>query len=107
MNATPTTGVPAELLRLPRRPPCVSYRNPAQSSATARAVAFAAKLLFVLLAWLAATAAGLYVVATTTIGPVVLSLSATHGVHVGDLLAFGLFYAAATMVTVIVLAPRR
>jgi hypothetical protein len=45
--------------------------------------------------WVAATVFGVVVATTTEIGPVVLALSYHHGVHLGDLLAFGLAYAAA------------
>jgi hypothetical protein len=40
------------------------------------------------LAWTLATLVGLLVAAETKIGPVLLTLSPTHGVHLGDVLAF-------------------
>jgi len=44
-------------------------------------------------AWLLATALGLFVATTTKIGPVLLSLSSNHGVHLGDVMAFAVAYA--------------
>jgi hypothetical protein len=53
----------------------------------------------VIAVWVAATLLGLGVAATTRIGPVVLRISAGHGVHLGDLLAFAVVYAAALVLT--------
>jgi hypothetical protein len=60
----------------------------------------------VVLVWVAATLFGLGVAATTKIGPIVLTVSARHGVHLGDLLAFAVSYSAALMITVRMLRPR-
>jgi hypothetical protein len=49
--------------------------------------------------WLVATFIGLSVAATTAIGPVVLRLSKTHGVHAGDLAGFGVCYLTALVIT--------
>jgi hypothetical protein len=49
--------------------------------------------------WGVATLLGLGVAATTWIGPVVLVLTRNHGVHLGDLVAFGVAYAAALVIT--------
>jgi len=49
--------------------------------------------------WVGATLFGLAVAATTRIGPIVMSLSYNHGVHLGDVLAFAGAYAVATVVT--------
>ena len=53
----------------------------------------------VVLAWVGATLFGLAVAAETRIGPTVLDLSGTHGIHLGDLLAFGGAYAVAALIT--------
>jgi hypothetical protein len=58
--------------------------------------------LFCAGAWLVANAAGLYVAAETSWGPVVVVLSERHGVHVGDILAVLVGVAIATTVTVAV-----
>lgn len=55
-------------------------------------------------AWLAANVAGLYVAAATKWGPVVVTLSARHGVHLGDILAVLLGVAVAMIVTGVVWA---
>ncbi len=49
--------------------------------------------------WGLATAAGLWTAATTAVGPVVLRLTQSHGVHVGDVVAFAVLYGAAALVT--------
>lgn len=51
-----------------------------------------------------ATAAGLFIAATTEVGPVLLRITENHGVHLFDVAAFAAFYAAAL---VGVLAVRR
>lgn len=53
----------------------------------------------VVAAWVLATLLGLGVAATTRIGPTVLTLSTNHGVHLGDVVAFAVAYAAALMIT--------
>jgi hypothetical protein len=57
----------------------------------------------VTLVWVAATLVGLVVAATTKIGPVLLTISARHGIHLGDLLAFAVSYATALVITAVVL----
>ena len=57
----------------------------------------------VILVWVAATLAGLAVAATSRIGSILFAVSADHGVHVGDLLAFAVFYVAAIVLTVVLL----
>jgi hypothetical protein len=49
--------------------------------------------------WGVATLLGLGVAATTFIGPVVLVLTSRHGVHLGDLVAFGVAYLAAAVIS--------
>ncbi len=60
------------------------------------------RLALVGIAWAAATLFGLAVAAVTSVGPVVASLSEKHGVHLGDLVAFGGAYLMALVVTVAV-----
>jgi hypothetical protein len=43
--------------------------------------------------------AGLWVAAATSIGPVIISITRAHGVHLGDVVGFGLFYGLALIVT--------
>lgn len=50
--------------------------------------------------WVAAAASSLLVALGTHIGPVVLTLSASHGVHVGDLVAVMVTGGVATITTV-------
>lgn len=57
-------------------------------------------------AWIAATLVGLVAAATTRIGPTVITISATHGAHLGDLLAFAVSYIAALVITVALLRGR-
>ena len=59
------------------------------------------RLLVVGLAWIGATLFGLAVAATTTIGPVVLNVTRSHGVHMGDLVAFSVAYVVALLVTLV------
>jgi hypothetical protein len=56
--------------------------------------------------WGIATVLGLGIAATAKIGPILLTVSARHGVHLGDLLAFGVFYAAALVITLWMLPAR-
>jgi hypothetical protein len=70
-------------------PPQLDRRD-VHLSRTARRTALA-------LAWLLATAVGLLVAATTKIGPVLLSVSDTHGVHLGDVAAFAACYGAVVL----------
>jgi hypothetical protein len=60
----------------------------------------------VVIAWIAATLLGLTVSATTRMGPIVFTVSAHHGVHFGDLLAFAVAYAAALVITLGLLLGR-
>ena len=53
-----------------------------------------------------ATLVGLVAAATTRIGPTVITISATHGAHLGDLLAFAVSYIAALVITVALLRGR-
>lgn len=57
------------------------------------------RVLLVGAIWVGATLFGLAVAATTTIGPILLSLSYNHGVHLGDLVAFAGAYAVAAVIT--------
>ncbi len=49
--------------------------------------------------WVTATLLGLAVAATTRIGPILLTVSHSHGVHLGDVLAFAAAYGAAILIT--------
>ena len=76
------------------RPPCVTtLRTPTTG-----------RFALVGTAWAGATLFGLAVAAETTIGPVLVSLSRNHGVHLGDVVAFGVAYLVALVVTVVALA---
>ncbi len=59
--------------------------------------------------WLLVNAAALLVAAQTKFGPVILTLSSRHGVHLGDALAvvFGLVIASTVTVVLWVTAPER
>ena len=63
-------------------------------------------LIVVALAWATAVAVSLSVAARTKVGPVVVQLSPTHGVHVGDVAAVAVGAAFATAVT-LALRPLR
>jgi hypothetical protein len=56
--------------------------------------------------WLGAAVAVLFVVATTTVGPVVLRLSDRHGVHAGDVVGAVVIVAGAALVTACLLWPQ-
>jgi hypothetical protein len=60
----------------------------------------------VVVAWIAATLLGLAVAATTRMGPILVTITADHGVHLGDLLAFAVAYAAALVITLSLLLGR-
>ena len=60
----------------------------------------------VIMVWVAATLVGLVVGATTRLGPVLFTVSAAHGVHLGDLLTLALAYAAALLITLVLLPSR-
>ena len=49
--------------------------------------------------WGLATAVGLLVAVTTKIGPILLQVTPSHGVHLGDVAAFVLSYVVALIVT--------
>jgi hypothetical protein len=49
--------------------------------------------------WVLATAVGLLVAVTTKIGPILLRVTPSHGVHLGDVAAFVLSYVVALIVT--------
>jgi hypothetical protein len=70
--------------------------EPNQQTARGRAMARRAALITI---WSAATLLGLAVAATTRIGPVLFSVSGSHGVHLGDVVAFAMAYGAAIVVT--------
>ena len=57
------------------------------------------------LVWVVALGDSLWIAAETAVGPVVIRLSESHGVHAGDLAAIGLASLSALVVTIIVLAP--
>jgi hypothetical protein len=58
------------------------------------------RLVAVVAVWALATSLGLGVAATTRIGPIVLTISVNHGVHLGDILACAVAYTAAFAITV-------
>jgi hypothetical protein len=49
--------------------------------------------------WVAATVFALAIARWTAVGPIVLTLSRGHGVHVGDLVALAAAYAEAALLT--------
>ncbi len=53
----------------------------------------------ILVVWGTATMFGLAFAELTRVGPVLLTLSRGHGIHLGDLVAFAAAYTAATFVT--------
>ena len=53
----------------------------------------------ILVVWGTATMFGLAFAELTRVGPVLVTLSRGHGIHVGDLVAFVAAYTAATFVT--------
>jgi nitrate/nitrite transporter NarK len=53
----------------------------------------------IIVVWGAATAFGLAFAAWTAVGPILLTLTHRHGVHVGDLVAFVAAYSAAAALT--------
>jgi hypothetical protein len=57
------------------------------------------RLLAILAIWGAATAFGLAFAVGTAVGPVLLTLSRRHGVHVGDLVALVAAYTVAAVLT--------
>jgi hypothetical protein len=57
------------------------------------------RLALVAALWTAATVFGLAIARWTAVGPVVLTLSRAHGVHVGDLVALAAAYAEAALLT--------
>jgi nitrate/nitrite transporter NarK len=57
------------------------------------------RAVLVLVVWGAATAFGLAFAAWTAVGPVLLTLTHRHGVHVGDLVAFVAAYSVAAALT--------
>jgi hypothetical protein len=56
--------------------------------------------------WGAATLLGLWVAAATRIGPVLFTVAGSHGVHLGDVVAFVVVYGAALVFTRRVLVRR-
>jgi len=77
-----------------------------RSSPTFLARRLWARLVVVLAIWTAATALVLAFAAESSVGPVVLTLSRRHGVHLGDLVALAVAYAAALLITVVVVRQR-
>ena len=69
------------------------------------AVSTARRTMLILVLWGAATAFGLVFAAWTAVGPILLTLSPRHGVHVGDLVAFAAVYTVAAVLTRRLLAP--
>jgi hypothetical protein len=63
--------------------------------------------VLILAAWGAATAFGLAFAEYTKVGPVLLTLSRSHGVHVGDLVALLASYTVAAALTRRLLRFRR
>ena len=59
----------------------------------------------ILVLWGAATAFGLAFAELTRVGPVLLTFSRGHGVHVGDLVAFAAAYSVAAVLTRRLLRP--
>ena len=57
--------------------------------------------------WVVATVLGLVAAATTRIGPVLFTVSGSHGVHLGDVIAFAVAYGAALVFSGCVLATAR
>ena len=57
------------------------------------------RLALVAALWATATVFALVIAWWTAVGPVVLTLSRAHGVHVGDLVALAAAYAEAAMLT--------
>ena len=64
------------------------------------------RVTLAVLAWVGATMFGLAVATATRIGPILLHLSYNHGIHLGDVLAFGAAYAVAALVTLAVIDHR-
>jgi hypothetical protein len=56
--------------------------------------------------WIAATAICVVFSVATKMGPVVISVTRRHGIHLGDLIAFGLCYAVAIFVTYTIVRSR-
>ena len=53
----------------------------------------------VIVVWVAATVFGLAFAELTRVGPVLLTISRGHGIHVGDLVVFAAAYSAAAVLT--------
>jgi hypothetical protein len=67
------------------------------------------RALLILATWGLATAAALFLAWQTKVGPVVARVSAGHGIHLGDVLAFAIAWSWAAIISVILLSasPRR
>lgn len=63
------------------------------------------RAVLIVVTWAAATLFGLAFAELTKVGPVLVALTAGHGIHVGDLVAFGAAYSAAALLTRQVLGP--
>ncbi len=57
------------------------------------------RAVLIVVTWAAATMFGLAFAELTKVGPVLLTLSYGHGIHVGDLVAFAAAYSAAAFLT--------
>ena len=57
------------------------------------------RVLSLVVIWGTATAFGLAFALATKVGPVLLTFSRSHGIHVGDLVAFAAAYSAAAVLT--------
>ena len=79
-------------------------RHPGELAFTVRGddnggVSFSRRLVAVVLVWGVATAFGLAIARWTSVGPIVMTLSRGHGVHVGDLVALMAAYTQAALLT--------
>jgi membrane protein DedA with SNARE-associated domain len=61
----------------------------------------------IVLVWGVATLLGLLVAATTRIGPILVTVARTHGVHLGDAVAFLVCYLAAAALTLRIVRSTR
>jgi hypothetical protein len=65
------------------------------------------RVVATVIVWSGAMVGSLLIAAKTTVGPVVLDLSANHGVHLGDVLAVTGSAIGAAIVTYALWMPRR
>jgi hypothetical protein len=57
------------------------------------------RAVLILVLWGAATAFGLAFAEATRVGPVLMTITRGHGIHVGDLIAFAAAYSVAAVLT--------